>query len=139
MIFKSILASLAPARLLAGLVSPLFAICAALGLTGFFLPGRALAPDGLVWFVVAPFVEELAWRAVMQNELASFFPDCGLVGKANVLTSLAFALAHIIAAPSLMAALTFFPSLCFGALWSRFRSLWLCGLLHLWYNTALRL
>ena len=34
----------------------------------------------------------------------------------------------------LMAALTFFPSIGIGILWSRHRSLWLCFAVHAWYN-----
>lgn len=139
MIFREIAASLSPGRFWAGLASPLSALCAALGCIGFLLPGKPLPRDVLAWFIAAPFVEELAWRAIMQNELEIFFRESGLITRANIFTSLAFALAHVLAAPALMSALTFFPSLCFGAIWSKFRSLWLCGLLHLWYNTALRL
>ena len=105
-------------RFVRGLFSPLFVVCASLG-------------------YLAPFAEELTWRAIMQNELARLLPGKGPLTRANLITSLAFAAAHMLAAPKLMSLLTFFPSLCFGALWSQFRSLWLCCLLHLWYNAAL--
>ena len=136
---RELVACFAPDRLVRGLFSPLFVVCAGLGCVGLLLPRRPFpgAPGALAWFVLAPFAEEFAWRAIMQNELAGLLPGRGLLTRANLLTSLAFAGAHALAAPKLMSLLTFFPSLCFGALWSRFRSLWLCGLLHLWYNAAL--
>lgn len=139
--FGEIAASLSMARFARGLFSPLFAVCALLGFSGFFLPGKAMPaePDALLWFTLAPFLEELTWRAIMQNQLASFLPGGGLLSQANILTSTIFAAAHVIITPCLMSALTFLPSLCLGAVWSKFRSLWLCGMLHLWYNTALRL
>ncbi len=126
-------------RFVRGLFSPLFVVCASLGYLGLLLPRRSFpdSPGALVWFVLAPFAEELTWRAIMQNELARLLPGKGPLTRANLITSLAFAAAHMLAAPKLMSLLTFFPSLCFGALWSQFRSLWLCCLLHLWYNAAL--
>ena len=51
-----------------------------------------------------------------------------------LLASALFALSHLPTHTPLMAALTFFPSLTFGALWTRHRSLWLCAAVHFWYN-----
>lgn len=106
-----------------------------------FLPGKPPPknPDALLWFVCAPFVEELTWRAILQNELALYLPGGVPFSRANIISSGAFAGAHLAVNISLMSALTFFPSLLFGLLWTKFRSTILCACLHLWYNLALSL
>lgn len=135
----SISAKFCPCRFFKGLFSPLFAICVILGFCGFFLPGppfpQSLSSWG--WFLTAPFIEELTWRALLQNQLALWLGSGGLIPWPNLITSTAFALLHFILSPTLLAVLTFFPSLVFGLIWARFHSLILCSLLHLWYNIAL--
>lgn len=126
-------------RLKTGLRSPLFSICLAGGLIGLLLPPQKL-PHSLqawLWFLSAPFVEEYTWRALLQNEISRHFPPASQLP--NVITSASFALAHMLFSPGWLALATFFPSLVFGFLWSRFYSTWLCGILHLWYNLLFRL
>lgn len=141
MTLAAVRASLAPAPLIAGLVSPFFYACAALGFLGVLFPSPPWprAAGSCLWLLATPFVEEFTWRALLQAEIAAFLRSTSLLSPANIIASAAFATAHILVAPSVLAALTFFPSLVFGALWTKFRSTWLCGLLHLWYNLCLRL
>ena len=94
----------------------LFAL--SLGYLGLLLPRRSFPDLRARWsgFVLAPFAEELTWRAIMQNELARLLPGKGPLTRANLITSLAFAAAHMLAAPKLMSLLTFFPLLVFWRL-----------------------
>lgn len=138
---KELLLSLGLRPLLRGLASPMVWALALAGLTGLWLPGKSLpvlAWD-IAWFFCAPFVEELTWRAIVQNEICRCFPGGRPFSYANLAASALFALCHFALAPSLMAALVFFPSLVFGLLWTKFHSTWLCGIMHCWYNLALRL
>ena len=85
-----------------------------LGGIGLLFPSGGLPP---LWrLAFAAMTEELAYRALLQRQLEQCVP-----GKWGLFTPL-------------MAALTFFPSLAFGALWTRHRSLWLCAAVHFWYN-----
>ena len=126
-------------RFAAGLADPAFLGLAALGLAAWLLPRPAfhLSP-GLLLLKAA--VEEAAFRAGLQDILASVLParpERGPLTRANLLASAAFSLAHLVSHPPLWAGLAFFPSLCFGFLWDRNRSLLLCILLHFLYNILL--
>ena len=106
------------------------------GLAG--LPDRghwAVVPGGRHAPPVAAVTEELAYRALLQRQLEQCVPGkWGLFTGGMLMTSALFALSHLPTHTPLMAALTFFPSLAFGALWTRHRSLWLCAAVHFWYN-----
>lgn len=109
----------------------------ALGCAGFFFNPGPMPP---FWRLAsAALAEELTWRALLQQEADLRWPgNLGASGltKGNVLISLCFVAAHAVTQPLLMAALTFFPSLALGWLWTRHGSLWLCAGLHFWYNLA---
>lgn len=134
-----ILKSLTLQPLLNGLASPFFYLCMSGGLAGAFLPAppRPETIHKFLWFLSAPFLEEFTWRTLLQNELEHVFPGKSFITPANIITNAAFALAHVVVSPGLMPALTFFPGLVFGLLWTKFHSSWLCGILHLWYNLSL--
>ena len=104
-----------------------------LGGIGLLFPSGGLPP---VWrLAFAAMTEELAYRALLQRQLEQCVPGkWGLFTGGMLLTSALFALSHLPTHMPLMAALTFFPSLAFGALWTRHRSLWLCAAVHFWYN-----
>lgn len=132
-------ASLGVGRLTRGLKDPWFWLLAGLACLGLPFQGRPV--DMPLWFVAAPFVEELTWRALLQEELerAGLGKISGsLPGLTvgNVAASGLFALAHLAALPSLLSALTFFPSLAMGLVWTKHKSLPLCAFLHLAYNVA---
>ena len=140
MTLAAIARSLTLAPLIRGLESPLFWLCAAIAFIGLLFPAKS-PPRGAeeaLWFVCAPFLEEFTWRTLLQSELSHIFRDSRFLGLPNIVASAGFAGAHIAVAPSLIAALTFFPSLILGGLWTLFRSTWLCALLHLWYNFVFR-
>lgn len=141
MIFTEILHSLGARLFLNGLRSPLFHFYLFLGLAGCFFPGPPFpnAAAAWLWLLVAPFIEELTWRTLLQNELGHYMPDKTFFSLPNVIASIFFAMAHFIASPGLMAAMTFAPSLLLGHIWAKFSSTWLCGLLHLYFNLCLRL
>ena len=81
--------------------------------------------------------EELAYRVLLQQQLEQMMKGrWGVFTAGCLLASAVFALSHLPTHTPLMAGLTFFPSLAFGALWTRHRSLWLCAALHFWYNLA---
>lgn len=123
-----------------------------LGYFGLLLPPNNPMPSlwQMIWTALA---EELCWRVLIQNELElrwkgnvpnknpsscpliSFIQKADFsVSKANLLISAFFALAHLFTQPLIPALLTFFPSLIFGDLWTKHRSLWLCAGMHFWYN-----
>ena len=90
------------------------------------------------FFLAAPLLEEVTWRALCQAELEKILPGrLFLFSRANVFASCLFALSHVFFAPHVVSLLTFFPSLCIGFLWTRFRSVLLCTLLHIYYNAIL--
>ncbi len=134
-LLERVLRAMGRDRLLRGLRDPVFRVCLAAAVIGLPLHGGAVTRP--LWFLMAPFMEELTWRCLIQEELESA-RERGRRGvtQANILVSFVFALAHVVASPSLLAVLTFFPSLLLGLVWTRTRSLLLCAVLHLAYNTA---
>ncbi len=85
-----------------------------------------------------PVLEEIVFRGLVQGWLAEkpwgMFRKCGISG-ANFLTSMMFAMFHVIAHAPLMAALVVFPSLIFGYFRDRYDG-WLLPsiFLHCYYN-----
>ena len=78
-----------------------------------------LAVQTILWVVlVYPFLEELVFRGGLQGWLLTWLRYAiGPITLANVLTSLAFALTHVMVWGHTAAALVFVPSLAFG--WTR--------------------
>jgi uncharacterized protein len=115
---------------------PLFYLALGLGGAAFLLPH----PDvGIAWTVllVKALIEEAAFRWGLQGFLGAYLRGrmvFGPLSLANLLASLAFAGLHFINQPPLWAAAVFFPSLVFGWLWDRHRSLLACWLVHFFYN-----
>ena len=107
----------------------------ALGGAGLFFSSGPMPP---LWRLGgASLIEELTWRALLQGEAEARWPcrlDSSGLTYVNILISCLFAGAHSLTQPALMAALTFFPSLMLGMLWTLHGSLWLCAALHFWYN-----
>ncbi|OED37717.1 hypothetical protein AB833_22510 [Chromatiales bacterium (ex Bugula neritina AB1)] len=87
-----------------------------------------------------PVLEELAFRGFIQSVLlerqwAARRVVAG-VSTANLLTSIAFALAHLLNQPPLWALSVFFPSLVFGYFRDRTGSVLPSVVLHCWYNAG---
>lgn len=105
---------------------------------------RAQVPSGLLMFVlVYPLLEEAAFRGLLQSMLlrsASLARAHALsLTGANLVTSLAFALAHALREPWLWAAATLLPSLLFGVARERYGSVLPPTVLHVAYNGAMAL
>jgi membrane protease YdiL (CAAX protease family) len=105
---------------------------------GVELNWKALLVIGLLF----PVLEELAFRGLIQGYLlqksALSSRSTGVTG-ANAITSLLFAVLHLISQPVGLAALIFFPSLVFGELRDRFNSTLPPILMHVYYNIGLML
>lgn len=110
------------------------------GLLAITLAGAwAMAPTHALWMlVIAPVLEEIVFRAGLQEELlrrAHLRAAMGAV-SANVLTALAFAAAHLALRPSLLSGLTVVPALFIGAIYQRQRRLAPCIALHALFNAG---
>lgn len=96
----------------------------------------ALTHALLLVVVVAPVLEEIVFRAGLQEELLRHAHPRAALGSlsANVLTALAFAAAHMALHPGLLAGLTVLPALLIGAVYQRQRRLAPCIALHALFN-----
>ena len=114
---------------------PGFWLALLLGVAGLPFQGGVMPPP---WRLASVAItEELAYRVLLQQQLEQMMKGRrGLFTAGCLLASVVFALSHLPTHPPIMAGLTFFPSLAFGAIWTRHRSLWLCAVLHFWYNLA---
>jgi membrane protease YdiL (CAAX protease family) len=111
---------------------------AAAGLLVITLAGAcAMAPTHVLWLlVVTPVLEEIVFRAGLQEELlrqARLRVAMGAV-SANLLTALAFGVAHMALSPGLLAGLTVLPALLIGAVYQRQRRVVPCIALHALFN-----
>jgi membrane protease YdiL (CAAX protease family) len=105
-----------------------------------------LPRPGLAWtalanaLVLAPVLEELVFRGGIQGALerTRFGASAALrdVSVGNLMTSVLFSAAHLIAAPAWLAAGVFLPSLVFGRLKQLYPSLVPAMLVHAWYNAC---
>lgn len=104
--------------------------------------GAGLPGPLYLFIIVSPVLEEIVFRGLLQGWLlrraALARPRVGLSG-ANVLTSIAFAAAHLWREPWSWAALTFFPSLMFGVARERSGAVAASCVLHAAYNAAMAL
>ena len=111
-----------------------------LGLLGLAFPVQDTPPP--LWKIaLLAAAEESVFRCGLQDWLEqrllrSHPIGVGPISPANIAASLLFSLAHLPFAPFLHAFSVFFPSLVFGVLWSRHRSLALCAGMHWYYNTV---
>lgn len=119
-------------RRLSGRPAPLAAAVLALaGVTA--LLAAAGAPKVLLLLVLAPLLEEAAFRAGLHEAL--------LVQRvpplwANALVAAAFAGLHLAVQGQAQAMLVGLPALCIGAVYNRWRQLRWCVLLHAAMNAA---
>lgn len=145
-IVRVLLGSLRPGRLLASRRDPWVWAMVFAGAVGLFWSPKGNAPQPS-FILLAALIEETAFRACLQDCAEAWFKErragegflrSGLLSvlpsRGNLAVSVLFAASHIFAQSPLMAALTFVPSLGLGILWTRHRSLWLCSLVHAWYN-----
>lgn len=124
----------------------LAALC--LSPVGWFLPSSSIAPV-LWWLLLTALAEEVFFRAVIQDNLGTWltklFPANAIAqerwkdrlpGTANIITSTAFASMHLFTHPPAWALATFAPSLIYGLLWDRHKSIVLCWAIHAVYNLS---
>ncbi len=148
-LLRVLLSSLGCRRVLASIRDPWLWGLFLAGAVGLFFSPRS-AGLSLPALLMAALLEEAAFRALLQNYAEAWLAQkkkgeassmklslCRLrniVTPGNLAVSLLFAAIHSLTQSPFMAALTFFPSLAMGILWTRHRSLWLCTALHAWYN-----
>jgi len=98
-------------------------------------PGLRVA---LVMLVAAPVLEEIVFRAGVQDGLVRWVSDRPVAGlsRANLLTAVVFALLHLWRHPPLWALATAMPSLIFGFFYERHRHLAAPIGLHSVYNAT---
>lgn len=97
-------------------------------------PVRFLLPA-----LVYPLIEELAFRGLLQEWLYQKpwgARRSGPISRANWLTTLAFALVHLLYHEPLWAAAVVFPSLVFGYFRDRYQSIAPAIVLHVFYNAG---
>lgn len=118
------------------LAVPVWAVLAAGAVPHLRVPPGAWAWVSLV--LVQPLAEELAFRGVLQGQLMRRWPGrrAGPLSWANGVTTLAFALAHLWSQTPAWAAAAVLPSLVFGHLRERHRSVWPAVAVHAVYNAG---
>jgi len=97
--------------------------------------------DGLAWVAFLcwqPLVEELVFRGALQGQLLRLLGRQRLVGitLANAATTVVFFSVHLVAQQLVWAMAVVAPSLVFGHLRERLRSVWPVVLLHAVYNAG---
>lgn len=91
----------------------------------------------LMMVVVWPVIEEIVFRAGVQESLAQWSSSrLGLFTLANIVTATLFCLLHLWRHPPAWALATFFPALVFGLFYERHRTLLAPIGLHALYNLA---
>lgn len=131
----------------AGLAGPLGATSAWLLDTAgvIAVPSAAAEPRALLFaLVLAPVIEELAFRGALQDSFRSFLrglhlQDGSPLTGSNLLTSAAFAACHWPQQPGLLAASLLLPSLLLGRVREVCGSVVPCVALHAWFNACFAL
>jgi membrane protease YdiL (CAAX protease family) len=106
------------------------------------LPATALSlPGAILMLLVAPVLEELAFRGTLQDWCRSIVErhgmrDAGPLTRANAATSVAFAACHSPYQPAALACAILLPSLLLGRLREVTGSVVPCILLHAWFNAC---
>lgn len=94
----------------------------------------------LFWMLLFyPVIEELAFRGFIQELIASKmvkYPSFYFLSTANIITSILFAMIHLVYYPFYWAILVFFPSLIFGYFKDRFQRIMPSIILHSFYNAS---
>jgi len=114
---------------------PLFYGAMVLGFMAWILPHGSGKPPGIWKIVISALAEEIAFRGLILEWLGRLVQKVfGPISLANLLTSLLFVLSHLLYHPLPWAIATFFPSLIFGILWERYKTIIPCWACHCFYN-----
>ncbi len=102
----------------------------------------ATVPTVALTLVLAPLLEELAFRGGLQELLRSGFrvfevADRQPLSWANLLTTVVFCACHLPSHSVQLALAIAIPSIFLGYLFEITRSLTLCVAMHMWFNTCL--
>ena len=92
----------------------------------------------LLIILLIPLCEEIVFRGLLQNELASYGRlRRTLLGISwdNLISSTLFTVVHALYFENLLLLTIEFPALLFGYFYSQYRRLIYPVLLHIWYNT----
>lgn len=101
------------------------------------LPAALALPLLLRFVLVQPVVEELVFRGMLQGWLRTKLHwQWHGITAANLVTSVAFAAAHLLYQPPSWALAVFIPSIVFGYFRDRHESTLPSVLLHAWYNAG---
>ena len=104
-------------------------------LTGYARVGDIDLRSVLIFLIFVPFVEEYLFRGLLQSMLLTRFSgSIYIVSYANIVTSIIFSLSHLFYNNLFHSFLVFFPSVVFGILYDRNRSIIPSFITHLVYN-----
>ena len=102
------------------------------------------APEGITdWMAIGliyPLIEELIFRGLLMGFLSRYpiLSRGRFVTTSNILTSIIFALCHVLVSKIVVnGLLVFLPSLWLGATRERFGSVWMCYVIHTIWNLGL--
>lgn len=124
---------------------PWFHVCLGFGLTTLLLP-PVPDPPGVLPILLFALAEEIIFRMGLQQALSRPLERASIlrslpitfpvlaVSPANLATSTIFCLAHLPGHPPLWALAVFVPSLVFGVMWDRHRTILPCWIIHAAYN-----
>ena len=90
-----------------------------------------------IYLILSPIAEELIFRGGLQDLLANEIPRSWPKEIANIITSVHFAIVHLLFKQDLSALLVFFPSLVLGWHYRRHKSIKTVIFIHFFYNFIL--
>jgi len=105
----------------------------ALALWGALPSGVQWSHAALLLLVVAPTLEEIVFRAGLQEALLRRLGDSRAV-TANSLTATLFAATHVALRPTFVSLLTLLPALAIGVIYQRHRRIVPCIAVHIVFN-----
>lgn len=104
-------------------------------LTGYARVGDIDLKSVLIFLIFVPLAEEYLFRGLFQSMLLTKFSGkIYILSYANIITSIIFSLSHLFYNDLLHSFLVFFPSLVFGMLYDRSRSIIPSFITHFVYN-----
>jgi membrane protease YdiL (CAAX protease family) len=126
----------------------LFFFALLLAPAGMLLPAPVAGVNAYLLLLMA-LAEEIIFRAVVQKTLGAWMAARDraerharsgwrilVPSRANLVASALFSLLHLFSHPPLWAMAVFLPSLVYGILWDRYKSVLPCWIVHAAYNLA---
>ena len=108
------------------------------GLVKFYMPEGIT--DWIAIGLIYPLIEEFIFRGLLMGFLSRYpiLSRGRFVTTSNIVTSIIFALCHILVSKIVVnGLLVFLPSLWLGATRERFGSVWMCCVIHAIWNLGL--